>query len=84
MKPKNTNLVNIGYLKNKNMYNATFQISDLNTKERKQIIKRKKMLGITNPRIYEAGDDLYIFKYFTAIEFEVYESLEVVAQQSKD
>ncbi len=25
--------------------------------------------------MYEAGDDLYMFKYFTAIEFEVYASL---------
>ncbi|PAV05467.1 hypothetical protein [Methanobacterium bryantii] len=75
MKPKNTSLVNIGYLKNKNTYHTTFQVSNLNTKERKLIIERKKMLGITNPRIYEAGADLYIFKHFTAIEFEVYKSL---------
>ena len=75
MKPKNTSLVNIGYLKNKNTYHTTFQVSNLNIKERKQIIERKKMLGITNPRIYEAGDDIYVFKYFTAVEFEVYHSL---------
>ncbi len=75
MKPKNTSLVNIGYLKNKNMYHATFQIKNLNIKQRKQVIERKKTLGITNSKIYEAGDDLYVFKYFTAIEFEVYKSL---------
>ncbi len=75
MKPKNTSLVNVGYLKNKNIYHTTFQVSNLNTKERKLIIERKKTLGITNPKIYEAGDDIYVFKYFTAVEFEVYKSL---------
>ncbi len=75
MKPENTSLINIGYLKNKNTYHATFQISNLNTKERKQIIERKKTIGITNSKIYEAGSDIYVFKHFTAIEFEVYKSL---------
>jgi len=82
MKPKNTSLVNIGYLKNKNTYHTTFQVSNLNTKERKLIIERKKMLGITNPKIYEAGDDLYVFKHFTAVEFEVYKSLLEPAKKS--
>ena len=75
MKPKNTSLVNIGYLKNKNKYHATFQIENLNTKQRKRIIKHEKTLKVANLKIYEAGADLYVFKYFTAIEFEVYKSL---------
>lgn len=75
MKPKNTSLVNIGYLKKKNTYHATFQISNLGTKQRKQIIELKKTLKIPNLEIYEAGDDVYVFKYFTAVEFEVYKSL---------
>ena len=81
MKPKNTSLVNIGYIKNRNIYHATFQISNLTTKERKLIIERKKMFGITNPKIYEADDDLYVFKHFTAIEFEVYKSLDEFAKR---
>lgn len=75
MKPKNTSLVNIGYLKKKNKYHTTFQISNLNIKQRKQVMKLKKTLRVDNLKIYEAGTDLYIFKYFTAIEFEVYKSL---------
>lgn len=75
MKPENTNLVNIGYLKKKNKYHTTFQISNLNTKERKQIIERKKTLRVDSFKIYEAGEDLYVFKHFTAVEFEVYKSL---------
>ena len=75
MKPENTSLVNVGYLKKKNKYHATFQIENLNTKERKQIMERTKALKVANFKIFEAADDLYVFKYFTAAEFEVYKSL---------
>ena len=82
MKPKNTSLVNIGYLKNKNRYHTTFQISNLNTKQRKHVMELKKTLKLDNFKIYETGADLYVFKYFTAIEFEVYKSLVEFAKKS--
>ena len=75
MKPKNTSIVNIGYIKNRNIYHATFQISNLDAWQRKLVIELKKKLRISNLKMYEAGDDLYLFKYFTAVEFETYKSL---------
>jgi hypothetical protein len=75
MKPKNTSLVNIGYLKNKNTYHTTFKISNLDAKQRKRIIERRKTLQVANFKIFDAYGDLYVFKYFTAVEFEVYKSL---------
>ena len=39
MKPENTSLVNIGYIKTKNKYHASFLISNLDAKQRKQIMK---------------------------------------------
>ena len=75
MKPKNTSLVNIGYIKNRNIYHATFQISNLDAGQRKLVIELKKKLRISNLKMYETGDDLYLFKYFTAVEFETYKSL---------
>lgn len=75
MKSKNTSLVNIGYIKNRNIYHATFQISNLDAGQRKLVIELKKKLRISNLKMYKAGDDLYLFKYFTAVEFETYKSL---------
>ena len=75
MKSKNTNLINIGYIKTKNKYHATFHISNLNIKQRKSIMKRKKTFKVANLKIFEAGTDLYVFKHFTTIEFEIYKSL---------
>jgi len=82
MKPENTNLVNIGYLKKKNKYHATFQISNLDAGQRKQVMERKKALRLAEKfKMYEAGGDIYVFKYFTAVEFEVYKSLVVFAKK---
>ncbi len=53
----------------------------MNTKQRKQIIEHKKTLKVPNLKIYETGADLYVFKYFTAIEFEVYKSLIKTAKE---
>jgi len=75
MKPENTSLVNIGYLKKNDKYHATFQISNLDVGQRKRIIENGKTLKVANFKIFEAADDLYVFKYFTAVEFEVYKSL---------
>lgn len=75
MKPKNTNLVNIGYIRNRSIYHATFQISNLDAVQRKLVIELKKKLKISNLKMYETGDELYLFKYFTAVEFETYKSL---------
>ena len=75
MKPENTSLVNIGYLKKNNKYHATFQISNLDAKQRKRIMEQIKRLKAANFKVYKAADDLYVFKYFTAVEFEVYKSL---------
>lgn len=83
MKPENTNLVNIGYIKTKNKYHAAFNISNLDTKQRKQIMERKKTLRVADFKIHEAGGDLYVIKYFTAVEFEVYKSLVKPAKEGR-
>ncbi len=71
MKPKNTNLIQIGYHKEKNKYFTTFQVSGLNKNEIKQIKKYIKTSGNERDCKYHIKDDnFYITDLFEAKLFE--------------
>lgn len=69
MKPKDTNLVGIGYNKNKNRYFATFKVQDLDEKEIGIVMayceKHQK-----DRKIYIDDDNVYVTDFFEADFFE--------------
>ena len=82
MKPKNTDLISIGHIKNKNKYYATFQISNIDAERRKRIIERKNTPFVNRDcNIVVTENKIYVIDYFKAAEFEIYESIIELAKK---
>lgn len=71
MKPEKTNIIEIGYIKDKNKYFATFQVLGLDKNEIKRIRKYLKISGHQrNCKPYIKDDNFYITDFFEADLFE--------------
>ena len=71
MKPEKTNLVKIGYSKEKNKYFATFRVLDLDENEIGRIIRRaEKSEGQKYRKIYINDCKVYVTDFFEAEPFE--------------